>query len=286
MEICVIGSGSSGNCTLVRLGGALLMIDAGFGPRTTAKRLLGTGAATGDLRCVLLTHLDRDHFQPRWMPAFLKRGVTLHCHERHLYDLHRCEAFSGVDAKVLHRHGLLKTFTNRPFDLEIEGRSAARVLPVPLAHDKVGSVGYRIEAPSGHLGYATDLGHVTDELIEAMIDVDLLAIESNYDAPMQLESDRPYLLKRRIMGGAGHLSNEQTLDAIRRITGRCRRHPSHVVLLHLSRQCNDPSLVRRGYAGLPHVAHRLCISSQGEPTPWLATKPRVPFAGEQLQMFA
>jgi phosphoribosyl 1,2-cyclic phosphodiesterase len=286
MEICVIGSGSSGNCTLVRLGGALAMIDAGFGPRTTAKRLIGTGAAPSDIRAVLLTHLDRDHFQPHWMPTLCKRGITLYCHERHLYDLHRCEAFSGVDAHVLHRHGLLKTFANRPFDLEIDGSHAARVYPVPLAHDRCGSVGYRIEAASGHLGYATDLGNVPKALTEAMIDVDVLAIESNYDVPMQLGSERPYMLKRRIMGGAGHLSNEQALEALRHIFSRCRSHPTHIVLLHLSRQCNDPALVRRLYAQIPHLAQRLCISSQAEPTPWLTTGPRQPLAGEQLQMFA
>ncbi len=286
MEICVLGSGSSGNSTIVRLGERLVMIDAGFGPRATAKRLTGTGAQVSSLRAVLLTHLDSDHFNPNWLPTLHARGIMLYCHERHLYELHRCEAVSGVTPKVLHRAGLLKTFHDQPFTLEIDGEAAALIRPVPLAHDTNGSVAYRIETATGHLGYATDLGHVTDELIDAMIDTDLVAIESNYDPPMQLGSPRPWMLKKRIMGGSGHLSNEQAFDAMKRVFARCRRSPRHVVLLHLSRQCNDRTLVQKLYATHAQLAPRLCITTQHEPTPWLAAAQHQPLPGEQMTMFA
>jgi len=44
-------------------------------------------------------------------------------------------------------------------------------------------------------------------------DLDCIALEANYDPQMQAESSRPRFLKRRIMGGDGHLSNFQALAA-------------------------------------------------------------------------
>ena len=43
VEVCVLASGSSGNCTVVRTPGGLLLLDAGIGPRTVSQRLAGTG---------------------------------------------------------------------------------------------------------------------------------------------------------------------------------------------------------------------------------------------------
>jgi hypothetical protein len=38
---------------------------------------------------------------------------------------------------------------------------------------------------------------------------------------MQIDSPRPWFLKQRIMGGSGHLSNEQAFDAVRTILNQC-----------------------------------------------------------------
>ncbi len=85
---------------------------------------------------------------------------------------------------------------------------------------------------------------------------------------MQVASPRPPALKSRIMGGLGHLSNEQSFDAVRSIAATCDLR--HIVLLHLSRHCNDPALVHRLYAErAPHLLSRLTITNQWEPTPLL-----------------
>ena len=66
LELCVLASGSSGNCTVVRTPAWLVLIDAGIGPRTTAMRMNGTVAHLRDVRAIRLTHLDRDHFSIGW----------------------------------------------------------------------------------------------------------------------------------------------------------------------------------------------------------------------------
>ena len=145
-----------------------------------------------------------------------------------------------------------------------------------------------IDGFGGRVGYATDLGRVTDELVERFDGVGVLAIESNYDRRMQLESPRPAFLKGRIMGGRGHLSNDQALDAVRRVLDRCgatgSRPPQHVVLLHRSRQCNCPELLRRHFSRDARIAPRLVLAEQHTRTPWLAAGPAKPWVGEQLAL--
>ena len=284
MQMCVLASGSSGNCTVVRVGGRTFLIDAGIGPRAAGKRLDGTGAAVEHVSAILLTHLDSDHFKPTWFTAIRKHSIAVHMHRRHVHDFYRC---NEDEARWLHKAGLLSVFDGQPFALELSDGSAATVRTVRCEHDEEGTVSYRIDSPHGRLAFATDLGRVTDRLIEAMTDVDLLAIESNYDPPMQLASSRPVYLKRRIMGGRGHLSNEQAYEAVCQAIGRSRTPPRHVVLLHLSRQCNRPTVARKLFGSHPHLADGLCITSQYERTTWLRATPRAErLVGEQLVMWS
>jgi phosphoribosyl 1,2-cyclic phosphodiesterase len=149
-----------------------------------------------------------------------------------------------------------------------------------------------VEHAGRRLGYATDLGHISDSLLDHFTDLHALAIESNYDRQMQVTSDRPGFLKHRIMGGAGHLSNDQCLEAVLHI--EARSDLSQIALLHLSRDCNCPDRVRSMYARrAPHVLQRLTITSQASPTARLVVErwphPRLvhfPPMQQQLRLFA
>ena len=67
-----------------------------------------------------------------------------------------------------------------------------RVSSIPLAHDQMGSHGFVIDGFGVRVGYATDLGRVPQRLIDRFCDLDMLAIESNYDPDMQMSSSRPW----------------------------------------------------------------------------------------------
>ena len=62
MELCVLASGSSGNCSVIRTNNGVFLIDCGLGPRVTAQRLNGTGVTMNQIQSICVTHLDRDHF--------------------------------------------------------------------------------------------------------------------------------------------------------------------------------------------------------------------------------
>ena len=265
MRLCVLGSGSGGNCSVIDCGGVAVFIDAGFGPLTTQRRLAQTGLAFEAVAAVLLTHLDRDHFRPSWLPTLLRRRIVVCVHR-----WHEPELLQLPGAAALRAAGLVTVFDAAPFE-PIPGLTAA---PIRLQHDRQGTCGFRLSRGAAALGYATDLGHVPEGLLEHFAGVHVLALESNYDPMMEMSSARPFFLKRRIMNGSGHLSNEQCFEAVRHIATRCPAGgPRHVVLLHRSRDCNHPRKVTRLYADHPTLRRRLILADQRRRSRWVPIAP-------------
>lgn len=273
IELCVLASGSGGNCSLVRTPAGVLLVDAGIGPRVAARRMNGTGVTLRDVRAICLTHLDRDHFTPNWTRTIRDNDLRVYCHETRIDEL-----MLACDGELAgHVVG---------FDSCFEPLDGLSLDPLPLAHDQCGSCGFVIEGFGCRLGYATDLGRATAQLIDRFTGLDVLALESNYDPQMQLESGRPWFLKQRIMGGRGHLSNQQAFAAVRTILDRCEiegaRLPAHIVLLHRSRHCNCPRLMRSLFSRDARIARRLTLAEQFERSEWLRPSPLRPLVGEQL----
>jgi len=257
--LCVLASGSSGNCSVLVVpktettARRVILIDAGLSPSRTAQFLHTRGIRPDEVDEIIFTHLDSDHCHSGW-PRAIRPGswrATLRIHRMHMG---RAE-----------RMGLLYTRC-APFDESFQAAPNIRFGVEMLAHDDLGVATFRVaigrgQSPDATLGYATDLGRVTSGLIEHLRGVDVLAIESNYCPKMQLASSRPAFLKKRIMGGSGHLSNEEAARAIGLI-----EPGEHLVLLHLSQQCNCPQTAVHA-----HRHHRWTpnISTQREPTPWI-----------------
>ena len=234
------------------------------------------GVSVADIRAICLTHLDSDHFNPVWISKIIRGEIQLFCHESRADDL-----AAGTSPEFTQQ---IKTFNGHPF----QPITGIQLSAIRLHHDEHGSHGFLAECAGTRIGYATDLGKVDDRLIRHFTGVGLLAIESNYDPMMQLASDRPVFLKRRIMGGKGHLSNEQALAAVQKILDQCEiighSLPRHIVLLHRSRQCNCPNRVRELFSADRRIADRLVLAEQDRPTPWLrAAESIAPFEQMELQ---
>ncbi len=302
LEMCVLGSGSGGNSTVIRSPQGVFLLDAGFGPRTTAQRM-GTaggretrgaelGVDTSDISAIVLTHLDHDHFNKNWLQTIVKQRIRLFCAAGKVRELlHSAEAHD-VERRRIEKHWeapplqtLVVGFTG-----EFSPVPGVSLHPLALAHDAAGSHGFVISAGSYRIGFATDLGHVPDSLLNDFCGVDVLALESNYDPEMERASERPWFLKNRVMGGRGHLSNEEALAAIIEILDRTQarcgadRLPRYVVLLHRSRECNCPILMEKLFRRDPRIAQTLLLTHQDERTGWLRPhRPRASVA-EQLSL--
>ncbi len=226
MRITVLGSGSGGNCTLVATSKTTILIDQGFGPLSLRRRLkLAEMEGTG-LDAVLLTHGHSDHSSgvaaiasEFGAPVYMNEGTRGEA--PHLSGLDRWERFdSGCPFQI--------------GDVTVEA--------FPISHDSAEPVGFRIEAEGLRGALATDLGELTPPVMDRLRGCDWLVLESNHDEEMLKLGPYPWLLKQRVLGRTGHLSN----SAIARfLAGPFDGSARHLFLAHLSRENNDPEIALR-----------------------------------------
>ena len=242
VQFAVLASGSRGNATLVRSGGAGLLIDLGVGPRTLAERLASVGSHWDHIASALLTHTHGDHVDNNTLRFMAARRIVFYCHETHRARLVQHAGFQALDAADLVRH-----YDDRPFLTP----AGVGVEPLELSHDGA-TFGFRIEAKPDRrsravaLGYVADTGTWSPRMADLLSGVDLLGVEFNHDVAMQRESARSPALIARNLGPRGHLSNAQGAEFVSAVLGRSARGAlRHLVLLHLSGQCNLPSLALR-----------------------------------------
>jgi phosphoribosyl 1,2-cyclic phosphodiesterase len=228
----ILGSGSDGNCALLRSDDACLLIDAGFSARRLAALLEAAGERLEAVDAIFLTHEHGDH-------AAGIAGLARHPHIRVFANRGTAET---VQRSLKHRPAwqLFETGTTFRFrDLEV------RTFSVP--HDAQDPVGFVVAQGHGDLlsprrsvAWLTDLGHAPAHIAALIRGVDVLALEANY-CPALLDADtkRPWPVKQRIAGRHGHLSNHDAAALLAMEGAAWRR----VFLAHLSRDCNSPAAV-------------------------------------------
>ena len=89
------------------------------------------------------------------------------------------------------------------------------------------------------MSIATDLGHVTDETFQLLQNSKFVMLESNYDPEVLRCCSYPYLLKSRIAGPKGHLSNSLAGKTISKLIDSGL---TSAMLGHLSKETNFPEL--------------------------------------------
>lgn len=249
MKVTVLGSGSSGNATLIQSGETCLLVDAGFSGRDLERRLTSVGVEPGSVSALLVTHDHGDH--TRGMGVFARRwGVPLYL----------TEPTRRACAELLNGKERIREYRTSEClqigDLTVD--------PFLTVHDAVDPAAVTVtEHSTGEkLGIATDLGRATATVRAALQGCDLLILESNHDEILLRESPYPWSVKARIGGERGHLSNRAAAELAKELYhhGLCA-----VVLAHLSEAANDWALAqdvvgtalgRLRYKGPIQVAHQ------------------------------
>ena len=224
MNISILASGSTGNCTLVTEGDTSILIDAGISARRITEGLRGCGADAADLSAVLITHEHTDHI--KGLEVLLRRCSAPVYAVRPVADA-LCDMVAGARERLI---------VPEPDCAVLIGETA--VTPFLVSHDSAGCCGYRISGETGSFGCCTDLGVVTEDVRCALTGVDCAVIESNHDLTMLRTGPYPAFLKKRIRSEKGHLSND---DAAALAVYLTETGTGTLVLGHLSRHNNTPS---------------------------------------------
>ena len=222
LRVCVLASGSSGNCIHVESATTALLIDAGISARETLRRMEAARLDPARLQAICVSHEHSDHVAGI-AQLHKKLGLKLYANG----DTAR--AIRGGEALAWN------LFTDGcPFRVgDIE------VLPFPLPHDAFAPVGFVLACGPARLGIATDLGMPTQLARERLRGCQLVVLEANHDETLVHSSFRPWALKQRILGRQGHLSNETAAALLADIAGDTLQQ---VFLAHLSKECNQLDL--------------------------------------------
>jgi len=232
MRLTVLASGSGGNATYLEIGSTKILIDAGLSLRQIASRLLSIGKTFSGLDYVFLTHEHGDHI-----------SGLLTIHKKHGPLIYMTQGtYRNMPVRIrenLNPESVRFVTYHEP--LWLDGFS---VLPFMTYHDALEPCGYRFTEGGNSLVYMTDTGYFPQSGFDYIRNADMYMIESNHEPDLLLDSDRPWLLKKRILDDQGHLSNEDSAFLIANIIGE---RTKKIVLAHLSEECNTEGDAIRAY---------------------------------------
>jgi phosphoribosyl 1,2-cyclic phosphodiesterase len=228
VELVVLASGSSGNSVLVRSGETSLLLDAGVSALQIRRRMRAFGCEPDDLTAAVLTHEHSDHV--RGLEVFLKR------HPIPVWAT--AGTWSAVKARSDSGGEIVSGVT-----LKID---RLQVTPVATSHDAREPVALVVDDGTHRMALCTDTGIFTALLAQRLADCDLLLLEANHDVDLLRNGPYPWHLKQRINSRLGHLSNQQSREAVEQL-----RSPALKAILgmHLSAENNAPNLVCESLGG-------------------------------------
>lgn len=253
MKICNLASGSKGNCTLIEGLFASLLIDCGLTLYETEQRLHEINADINKIKAIIVTHEHSDHIcgVGRFSQKY---NLDVYIHSD-VWQKKRAK-FQGID------ESRLKIFYDEDFFID-----EFTVSPVALSHDSVHCVGFSIYSQGIKFSIVTDLGKINDNILSHIEGSDLVIIESNHDIEKLINGPYTPFLKKRILSGIGHLSNDDARDAIRWLAFRGTRN---FILGHLSEENNTEELafstVSRGLSDFYGETFMIEVASFYHPT--------------------
>jgi len=225
-----LGSGSSGNALLVECGQTRVMMDCGFTLADTRERLERAGVAPSSVRGGVVTHEHDDHmggvarYAKRYaIPIYVTRGTA-----QWLPPDFPAVLVNFIDPHTAFAIG----------DVAVE--------PFPVPHDAREPVQFVFSDGAVRLGVVTDLGTITQHVVEKLSGCEALVIECNHDRDMLMNGPYPVTLKHRIAGRFGHLCNSAAGDLVALLE---RSRLRHLIAAHLSQQNNTTELAVGALAG-------------------------------------
>ncbi len=142
-----------------------------------------------------------------------------------------------------------------------------QIVPVAVPHDAREPAQFVIQSADKRLGVLTDLGSITPHVEAAYQDCDALLLEANHDPLMLASGPYPPSLKRRVGGPWGHLSNQQALGFLQRLS---LQRVQHLVVAHISLQNNSLELAQGLMAEVVAGIESVTYACQDEGFDWLA----------------
>lgn len=226
LNFCSLYSGSSGNSLFVETSNTKILVDAGVSSKKIENALNDIDVDPNSIDAILVTHEHSDHVQG--LGTFSKK-----------FDLPVFVNQETLDAMPKQRDKLsdknIKKFNvNEKFEI-----GDLIINPFSIPHDAANPCGFNIYNNKRKISIATDIGHMTNDIINNLEESLFIMLEANYDPEVLRCSSYPFPLKSRIAGPTGHLPNEM---AGKTISYLLKSGLKGAMLGHLSKESNFPEL--------------------------------------------
>ena len=242
-----IASGSNGNCYFIGNDEDSILIDVGISCRMLEKRMHALNLDIRQVKAVFVTHEHSDHICG--LDTFVKK-----------YDIPIfINTATLQNSRLKIPEGRLKAIKTG----EKISAGGFSLLPFSKPHDAADPLNFLISRDGYHLGVFTDMGYGYEELKKYLRYCHAFFLESNYCEQMLEASSYPLVLRKRISGRNGHLSNSQAFDVLSQAAGPQLRH---IILSHLSANNNSPDKVAATFKSLME-RYKIHIASRTEPSP-------------------
>lgn len=220
MKVCVIASGSKGNCCYIETKETKILIDIGLNCATIERKLKEKNIDPDEIEAILITHTHKDHIEG--LRVFNKK--------------HKAKAYlTEIMYKELNQE--LKNYEFIPEKLTIKD---IIIKTVKTSHDAEDSNGYIIENNDKSVVYITDTGYINIKNHKNLKNKTMYILESNHDVEMLMNNEHyPYHIKQRILGDKGHLSNKDASYYLKKFIGEDTKN---IILAHLSEHNNTDEL--------------------------------------------
>jgi phosphoribosyl 1,2-cyclic phosphodiesterase len=223
VKIYVLASGSKGNMTYLKVGHIKLFVDAGISYKRIREKMEAYKEDLYDVKSILITHEHSDHIM----------GLRLLLKNKIIEDVYLTsgtyEALSEEIKILIKNVHIIKS--EDTFDV-----LGLKVSTFMVSHDASEPVGYVIEDGSKKVCFVNDTGYVDQVYYDILSNADCYLLEANHHPTKLMQSPRPFLLKKRILGERGHLSNDDAAWLINRLV---KDKTSKWIVTHISEDCNS-----------------------------------------------
>lgn len=226
-KYCSLYSSSSGNSFFVQSDSTKIIIDAGVSLKKITTALEEININGEDINAILVTHDHIDHTKSL-STLSNKYNVPVYANKK------TWEAIPEIASKITECNKKLFTIS------ETFSVGDIKILPFHTPHDAADPCGFNLYYSNKKISIATDIGYVSEELLNHLKESSCILLESNYDPEILKCSRYPYMLKQRISGDKGHLSN---ISAAKTLSELYKSGLEKALLIHLSKENNFPELV-------------------------------------------
>lgn len=223
-------SSSSGNMFHIASSSTNILIDVGVSYKAINEGLKSIGLTIKDIDAILITHEHSDHI----------KGLPLICRKNDI-PIYAC----GDTAKFLKEELDSKNIPSNIIPIHYDSPFKIKdmtIYPFETSHDAAMPCGYKLSDDTSSITFATDLGYISNDVMNKLADSDYTILESNYDEAMLEFGKYPFLLKRRIKSVTGHLSNDACGHAVAELA---KQGHNRFLFAHLSENNNNEELAKQ-----------------------------------------